>query len=101
MGVQRMCQGCFKDASRMLQGCFKEVEGVFQECFKGIKMEVSKVFQTSFKAFKGIFMDVSKVFQRLFREVLKDLDSINAWGAETIFSSPTERSACILLPMYQ
>ena len=49
---------CLKDASNVFQGCFKGVSMKFQRNFKqfqeGLRVEVLRVFQGSFKGYKKV-----------------------------------------------
>ena len=57
-----MFQGSFKGVWKF-QGCFMEVSRVFQESFKGFFQGISRMFQ---EIFKGI----SRVFQACFKDDL-------------------------------
>ena len=50
---------------------FKEVEvsRVFQESFKGVKMKFKGCFKEVSRVFQGSFKDVSRKFQGCFKEV--------------------------------
>ena len=53
-----MSQGCLLEVSRVFQGSFKYVSNTFQGCFKEVLMVLTK-------SFKG----VSRKFQECFKEV--------------------------------